>query len=564
MGKVTNKKDLDSNSHNLGKSTLINLIDFMFLKELKSGHFLKDNFDKFSNYIFYMELKKAENDYITIKRPVKANTKISLKYHKRGKQDFRYDQDWDYKDIPLTSSNLDKNPKEILNRYWEFSSILPYNYRQYLNYFLRTQYDYDAVFKLSKFRGSDSTWKPAIADLFAFNGSLLKEKYFLETDISTEQRLFDEMQTKLNISLNELDQIQSLLDIKYVKRQQVTTKIDNFDFYLKDRELNRELIEEIETTISSLNSREYTIRYEIEKTEESLRNSVSFDEINVLFPQQLKKDYDDLIKFNNDITEERNGFLAENLSKLKQQLNDVNNKLLIQNKRRNEILSVLKEKDSFVKFKKYQMELVELENEISNLLSKIDNFDVLKQMQTAIKGKIAELEKLIVQIDNHLKRGSEIFKAIRLDFSALVLDILGETTILYNELNGSNNVDFKAHIVGMDEAQITSKSDGYSYRKMLCVCFDLAVLLNYPTEKFYQFAYHDGSLESVSDSKKIKYIDKIQELCSTNGIQYIFTTLEDDIPRYADGSLYKIQDSEIAITLDDRENNEGMLFGISF
>ncbi|WP_375088755.1 DUF2326 domain-containing protein [Peribacillus sp. RS7] len=284
----------------------------------------------------------------------------------------------------------------------------------------------------------------------------------------------------------------------------------------------------------------------------------------MLFPQQLKKDYDDLIKFNNDITEERNGFLAENLSKLKQQLNDVNNKLLIQNKRRNEILSVLKEKDSFVKFKKYQMQLVELENEISNLLSKIDNFDVLKQMQTAIKGKITELEKLIVQIDNHLKRGSEIFKAIRLDFSALVLDILGETAILYNELNGSNNVDFKAHIVGMDEAQITSKSDGYSYRKMLCVCFDLAVLLNYPTEKFYQFAYHDGSLESMSDSKKIKYIDKIRELCSTNGIQYIFTTLEDDIPRYADGSLYKIQDSEIAITLDDRENNEGRLFGISF
>ncbi|TBX45712.1 DUF2326 domain-containing protein [Bacillus thuringiensis] len=573
MGKVINKENLESDSHNLGKSTLISLIDFMFLKELKKGNFLKDHLDKFKNYTFFMELKKSEDNYITIKRSIKSNTKISFKFHSKGKQDFRYETNWDYKDLPLTTEDKSRNPKELLNRYWEFSEILPYNYRQYLNYFLRTQYDYDEVFKLTKFRGKDSTWKPAIADLFGLNGSLLKEKYLLESNITSEQKALADLENKLNLNLNELDQIQSLLDINNIKKEQLETKIDNFDFYLKERDLNRELIEEIETKIAYLNSKEYKISYEIEKTVESIENSVPFDidkvydlfkEIEILFPNDLKKDYDALIKFNNDITEERNQFLQQNLIELKEKLIRVNEELINENERRNEILSVLKEKDSFAKFKKYQMKLVELENDISNLLSKIDNYDVLIEIDKAIKKKSSKLKGLVEKIENDLKNSNELFKAIKKDFSQLVLDILGETAILFYEINGANNVDFKVNIVGMDEAQLTSKSDGYSYRKMLCVCFDLAVLMNYPTNKFYQFVYHDGSMESMSDTKKIKYINKVRDLCSTKNIQYIFTALEDDIPRDSNGQLFNINDDEIIITLDDRENDEGRLFGISF
>lgn len=573
LGKVTNKDNLDSDSHNLGKSTLINLIDFMFLKEIDKGNFFKDHPDKFRDYTFFMELKKSENDYVTIRRNVKNNTKISFKFHNKRDQDFRYESSWDYKDLPLTTKNSTKNPKKLLNIYWEFNEVLPYNYRQFLNYFLRTQYDYDEIFKLSKFKGSDSTWKPAIADLFGLNGSLLNEKYLLDSDISADQRTLNELEHKLNINLNELDQIQSLLDINYVKKEQLETKIDDFDFYLKERDLNRELIEEIETKIASLNSKEYKIKYELEKTEESIKNSVPFDiekvhdlfnEMEIFFPNDLKKDYDALIKFNNDITEERNKFLVQNLTELKEDLQKVNNNLIIANNRRNEILSFLKEKDSFAKFKTYQMQLVELENDINNLLNKIDNYDVLKEINNNIKKKIDMLKELIDKIENSFNNGSELFKAIKRDFSKLVLDILGETAILFYEINGAKNVEFKVKISGLEENQLTSKSDGYSYRKMLCVCFDLAVLINYPTNKFYQFIYHDGSMESMSDTKKIKYINKVRELCLTKGIQYILTTLEDDIPRTSNGDLFIINDDEIVITLDDRENNEGRLFGISF
>lgn len=573
LGRVTNKANLDSDSHNLGKSTLINLIDFMFLKELDRGNFLKENVQKFGSYIFFMELKKSKDEFITIKRGVKNNTKISLKFHQKGKQNFCNCTDWDYKDIPLTTSDTNRNPKDILNRYWGINKIFPYNYRQYINYFLRTQYDYDEVFKLSKFKGKDVAWKPAIAHLLGFDGNLLKEKYNIEANIAAEEKLLNEMEEKLKISLNDLNQIESLLEISEVKKQTLQTKIDNFDFYLKERELNRELIEEIETSISNFNSEEYKLKYEVQKIKESLKRSTSFDikkimslfsEINLLFPNQLEKEYDDLIRFNNAITEERNYYLKETLEKLEDELNQVNKELIQLNERRNKTLAILKEKDSFAKFKAFQMELVGIENEISNLLSKISNYDVLKKMNESIKVKISELKTKIDDVERHLQDGSETFKKINLDFSKLVDEILSETAILYYEINSAKNIDFKAEIVGIDDEKITSKSEGYSYRKMLCVCFDLAVLLNYNMKEFYQFVYHDGSLESMSNTKKIRYIDKIRKLCADNNIQYIFTALEDDIPRHPDGTLYEIDQREIAIILDDRENDEGRLFGISF
>jgi uncharacterized protein YydD (DUF2326 family) len=573
MGKVKNKKNLESDSHNLGKSTLIELIDFMFLKEIDKGHIFKEHFEKFKKYTFFMELKKTEGEYITIKRPVKNNTKISLKFHQIGKQDYRFETDWDYKDLPLTSKDDNRNPKEILNRFWGFSELFPYNYRQYLNYFLRTQYDYDEIFKLSKFRGPDLNWKPPLADLFGLNGSLLESKYLSEKEILSNQNMLSELEEKLNINLSELDQIHSLLDLKYFEKDRLEEKINNFDFYLKERELNKELVEEIESKISYLNSKEYKLKYELEKTKEALNNSAVFDiekisqlfkEIDIYFPNQLKKEYKELIQFNKNITEERNELLKQNLEELKKQLSVIEEELIRENKRRNEVLSVLKEKDSFSKFKKYQFELVELDNEINNLLNKIENYSVLEEVNNNIKSKQKILENLIKKIEINLKEGNELFKSIKRDFSQLVLDILDERAILFYEINSANNVEFKVNIIGLDEDQLTAKSNGYSYKKMLCVCFDLAVIINYPTYKFFQFVYHDGILESISDTKKIKYISKVRELCKTKGIQYIFTALEEDIPRMHNGELFDINDDEIIITLDDRENDKGRLFGISF
>jgi uncharacterized protein YydD (DUF2326 family) len=573
LGKILNREDLDSDSHNLGKSTLIELIDFMFLKELRKGHFLKDNFSKFKEHVFFMELKIKEADYITIKRGVDNNTKIYLKIHRNSNQNYVEETNWDYSRLPLTSRSPERNPKNILNELIEFNEILPYKYRKYITYFLRTQYDYDKVFKLSKFRGRDKSWKPALAKLLGFNGELVRKKYDIEKEINEKDKLLNEMESELKISMSDLNRLKTLMNAKKKKRDEVAEKIDNFDFYFKERDLNKELIEKIETEISELNTKEYNLKYDISQIKESIdkqtefnidRVNKLFEEVNVHFPDQLKKSYDELVDFNRKITEERSNFLIENLERKQKELEEVLSRLEQVNNKRNEILSVLKEKDSFAKFKKYQLELVEIENEISKLSNKLDNLKTLQDIFNEKKELIRELDNVVSEEKSDFNSGSELFESIQNTFTELVDKILDETAILYYEINNSDNIEFEAKITSLDEDELTSKADGYSYKKMLCVCFDLAILINYNDNRFFEFAYHDGSFESMSDTKKIRYLDTIRNICEKYDIQYILTALEDDIPRTSDEELYNIKENEVCITLDDRENDRGRLFGFGF
>jgi uncharacterized protein YydD (DUF2326 family) len=78
LGDIKYANDLNKDSHNLGKSTLISLIDFMFLRTVDKDYFLNNNL--FKDHIFYLELKLNSERYLTVKRGIQNNTKISLKY----------------------------------------------------------------------------------------------------------------------------------------------------------------------------------------------------------------------------------------------------------------------------------------------------------------------------------------------------------------------------------------------------------------------------------------------------------------------------------------------------
>ena len=102
LGKVTRRYDMLRDSHNLGKSSLIEVLDFMMLKELKADSFFKKYANIFSSHIFYIELLLNDSTYLTIRRAV-ANpnnisfikSEVSCKCHEHTK--------WDVT-LPLTKS----------------------------------------------------------------------------------------------------------------------------------------------------------------------------------------------------------------------------------------------------------------------------------------------------------------------------------------------------------------------------------------------------------------------------------------------------------------------------
>lgn len=94
-----------------------------------------------------------------------------------------------------------------------------------------------------------------------------------------------------------------------------------------------------------------------------------------------------------------------------------------------------------------------------------------------------------------------IFSSIRVFFSELVESVIDRKALLRVSPNKEGHLEFNADI--LDEAGNATSADlGHSYRKLLCIAFDMALLRAHLDQKFPRFVYHDGVFESLDDQKK--------------------------------------------------------------
>lgn len=564
LAKVTKKLDLNKDSHNLGKTTLIAVIDFMLLKEVDKDHLFKKYHQKFSDYEFFLELLLNNGEYLTIKRSVSDSTKVSFKRTKTSSS-LLNELEWDKKNQPLSKAEI------LLNEYLAFNILTQWEFRKSITYFLRTQKDYNDVFLLSKFsRGKDIYWKPFMFDLLGFNGSLLTKKYSIDSQISEQKTFINSLKTKFSVDVKEVDKIKGSIELKKNHQKELSDQIDNFNFYQQERNLNKELVEEVETRISELNSMEYNMEFDLEKTKNSFSQNITFDveqlkniyaEAKIFFPENLVKDYKSLEEFNKKITEERNKYLEEKIQVLSVQLKSIRQSLNEFDEKRTQMLSVLKDKDSFKKFKAYQIDLTKVEGEISRLEEKLNSINNIGVLNETTESLTESLEDTVKDIKNQISLSdNKIYPEIRKLFHNIFKYILNTPAIIFMQQNGEGNVEFKVEVTKENEGEITAEGKGNSYQKMLCISFDLAILAAYHKQSFFRFVYHDGALEGLDNRKKANFIKLVKEYCLKYNIQYIFTSIEHDIPLEM---LKDFNGKEICLTLDD-SGDKGKLFEFSF
>ena len=118
-------------------------------------------------------------------------------------------------------------------------------------------------------------------------------------------------------------------------------------------------------------------------------------------------------------------------------------------------------------------------------------------------------------------------------------------------------MEFKAEI--LDEAGNATSADlGHTYRKLLCVAFDLAVLRAHLDVEFPRFVYHDGVFESLDDRKKENLLTVLRQHAEF-GLQPIITLIDSDLPSRADNDATVFAAEEIIVRLHD-EGVSGRLF----
>ncbi len=556
----TQKKD----THNLGKTSLIHVVDFLLLAKFEKGKGLLGN-PVFQGQIFYLEIELNSAKYLIIRRSIDTPSKISFKENDLPLSDFTVPSEWDVEDLSFEKA------KDKLNEYLSFDALTNFGYRKSITYFLRSQQDYTDVFQLSKFKGPHKNWKPFVFELLGFNGNLIVKKLELEQEAEDQKKRILLLQKENRIDTKEKDKILGLIDIRQREKDVAEETIDKFNFFLQDKFLTKDLIEDLDFKIQTLNTERYRIGYEITKTEESLQNAINdvnvaklkelFKEVNLYFPNILINKYEDLEQFNKSISNERKKYLADNLQELKNEFTIVNKELEQLEKTKSEQLSFLTEKDSYSKFKVYQKQLAQLEAEIELLNEKLRLIDI----SIEIEEKISQLNE---QIDDSIEIISQAISErkhaeINKIFNDIITDIVRRNALISIKQNNQGNVEFSAEYVNSADRTSTSEAEGTSYKKILCMAFDLSLLIYYSNNSFFRFAYHDGILEGLDNRIKLLLLDKLKSICQKYNLQLIISLIDSDLPMQNDGTLFQFNQDEICLQLNDL-NDQGKLFLNSF
>ena len=539
--RVTKPKDTDKDSHNLGKTLLAHLIDFMLLKGYGKGHFLYDNQAIFQGHEFFLELIANNGQFITIRRGVDRNTKISLKLHTARNQDFTgLDQSgWNQWQLSLEAA------KNYLNSLLMLGDIAPWDYRKGVSYFLRTQKDYLDVFQISKFAaGKHSFWKPYMAKVLGFNPEPIEKKYELDDEIEKKIAFRRETEKEYKTDVAAYDKVKGTVEIKRAEITEIQERIERFNFYEQEVAANTQVAAQIESELSVLHDRLYTVTYELGKIRESLDSGVSFDlkqvrrvfeESLVSFPDQLTKSYEQLLEFNRRLSEERNRRLGERAIRLQTERITIDAQLQSLNNRREKLLGFLQQQDTFAKFKVLQSDLVRRESEVARLQAGLENLDVVAGINKQLRDLTTERDVKVIEIIDEVAKGNPTYSDIRIRFNRIIREVLDSPALLSIKINTEGNFEFEAAILHDDTSmKATSEGKGTSYKKLLCGAFDMAVLESHARSDFYRFVYHDGILEGLDNRKKQKFLSVVSGFCKNFGLQYIMTIIDADIPRNAE------------------------------
>ncbi|MGE0768388.1 MAG: DUF2326 domain-containing protein [Hyphomicrobiaceae bacterium] len=567
LGEIRLPANKEKDTHNLGKTTLGRLLDFGFLARTDARFFLVKHADRFKEFVFFLEIELGESSFVTVRRSVMEPTKISFKKHRLGRQNYTHlsESGWNHWNVPFDRA------RDLLDGLLDWRALKPWSFRKGLGYQLRSQDDYRDVYQLRRLASAaHSEWKPYLAHILGFKASLIGQHYAKERDLEKKKATEKTLKSELGGSVEDLSKIEGLLLLKRDEAAKKQALLDAFDFRARDREATRQLVEEIDQEIAARNQRRYSLNQNKKRIMTSLDDDIIlfdpeeakrlFAEAGILFEGQIKKDFEQLIAFNRAITDERGKYLLEEKAEIESEAKTITSELNALNKRRSATLAFLSSTDVFTKYKRASDEMATLKADIISLERQRDLLHRLQTLRYEIRQLGDEIKQVQEQIEADVEKQNSnkdsLFSKIRLSFNEIVEGVIDRKALLSVAPNREGHLEFKADI--LDEAgNATSAGLGYTYRKLLCIAFDLAVLRSHLNVRFPRFVFHDGVFESLDDRKKERLLDVIRRLAG-EGLQPIITLIDSDLPKN-DEATPVFEKDEIVVLLHD-EGDDGRLF----
>lgn len=556
LGQIQTTADKDT--HNLGKSLLVQIIDFCFLR--KKDRFSLVGIEALQDFTFYLEVELAEQSFVTIARNLSLPTKTSFKYHTKPNQDFRglLKEEWDQFNLPFETAKIHLDG--LLN----LSFLGSNSYRKFIGYLLRGQADFNDPFQLSKNRGKDVDWKPLLAKLLGFNESLTISLYAKKAELEKfkEKKKDIEAEAALISHVKTVSDVEGEINIVIRQINSLEKQLEDLNFGEQDKETISKLVDEINEQISELNDQLFYAETNKNRILKGLQDEVIifnpdeaqklFEEAGVIFDGQIKREFSDLIQFHKAISNERRTYLEKELAEIKDEIENNILQLDILNKEKAQKLSYLAEEDVLKKYKELSNNLVAFKSKLINLeqtKALVYQKEEINQKITALSQECTLLEASIRENVNENVQDHTKFGKIRQYFSEIIKATLNKDAYLTVNVNNEGNLEFSYRF---------SESEGHrghTYKKLLCIAFDMALARVYIEQGSSLFLVHDGIFESLDNRVKERLLNVVREY-SQYGLQQIITLIDSEFPY---GNRDFITKDEIILTLHDKDDS-GRLF----
>lgn len=554
-------------THNLGKTTAGELIDYCLLKGKSKEFFLFKHETRFAEFTFYLEIQLPAGGYLTIARPVVPGSRVDLMRSETSIPDVRPmdHAEWDHVGLPFSRARV------LIDGILGIDSLKPWGFRKLVGYLIRSQRDYMDVFQLGKFSGKHQDWKPFVALLVGLEAQPVIDLYDKREELNTAETRLSTLTREWGGDDVDATVIDGLISVKRRDIAAKTEILDSFSFGEEDQRVTATVVQDTEARIAALNEESYKIAQLSERIDESLEDQqVVFDpsdaealfrEAGITFGDQIKRDYDQLIAFNRAITKERRDALEEQRNEIGARLRDIEDELAILNAERARSLGFLRESDSLAKYKELSRELSSIQAELSTLEARraaASRLIELRRDQRVLSEEYGHLETLVEsQIESVSKNDESRFGHLRRYFTEIIFEVLGQNAIIAIRMNNAGGLDFTAEFIG-DSGTATSGDRGTSYKKLMCIAFDLAMLRTYLDVPFPRFVYHDGALEQLEPRKREKLIGVFRQYAGL-GLQPVISLLDSDLPLPLGSGNGTLDSTEIIATLHD-EGEDGRLF----
>lgn len=535
---ILNKRASGKESGNsVGKSTLSRVLDYLFMSsgndiyhDVEFGKDITEIVSLIEDNIleFKLDFKTIENKNSVVSRVVSTDEKKSKFYIDNVESDKKTYVEYISKNVfGLTSEKptlRNVSHKFIRNTNEKMQMTL---------YFLHVNTTSDVYDLLYLF-------------LFGFNGlPLIKKKSDINKEIKKQ---------KAYLTAYRNPHRETVLSkmVKPLKKEilEAEKSIENFDFKdSHDKSLKQ--LADIQSVISNYSLTYASLSMRIRNVEDSisaLKNNITkavqedlvdiYNSAGIYFSAELKKSYEEMVLFHNDVIKNKIKFLEFDLFKKRNEAELINNEINRLHESESSFFKTIKEPETLKSITQLYNKLTELRGNLASIEANLTRInDTIKFISSLEEQKETLLEEIDVAVHG-LERNIEIFNEY---FGDLTKEIYGERYIFdlsFDKEKGKCNLNISC---------ITPNSTG-GKKKGEITAFDFAYIkfVNKLKLKRPTFVIHD-SIEDV-DANQIR--DIFNEANSLHG-QYIVSILSDKFSNSED-LLFVEENSILELSSTDK------------